>query len=64
MTIRKKHNPDIDELIEAGNILSKEVMLCMITGGAHEELIKAHNKWKEAIDGKPNWGKTCKKENK
>ena len=33
----------------------------MLNGMAHEELIKAHDDWKDLIDGKPNWGKTCTK---
>lgn len=53
--------PDIEALIKAGKALSKEVMVVMLNGMAHEELIKAHADWKDAIDGKPNWGKTCKK---
>lgn len=48
-------------LKDAGRVLSKEVMVVMLNGGAHEELINAHAKWKDTIDGKPNWGKTCKK---
>lgn len=53
--------PDMEALIKAGKALSKEVMVVMLNGIAHEELIKAHSDWKDAIDGKPNWGKTCKK---
>ena len=56
-----EHNPDINELIKAGKALSKEVMVAMLNANAHEELIKAHADWKDAIDGKPNWGATCKK---
>ena len=48
-------------MLEAGKRLSKEVMVAMLNGMAHEELIQAHQAWKDAVDGKPNWGKTCKK---
>lgn len=57
----KKHKPNLEEVLNAGKALSKEVMVCMLTGAAHEELVKAHAKWKDAVDGKPNWGKTCTK---
>jgi hypothetical protein len=57
----KKHKPNLDEVIEAGRALSKEVMVCMLTGAAHEELVKAHAQWRDAVDGKPNWGVTCTK---
>jgi hypothetical protein len=36
-------------------------MVTMLNGQAHEELIKAHDAWKDLTDGKPNWGKTCTK---
>jgi hypothetical protein len=36
-------------------------MVVMLNGGAHEELIKAHDDWKDLTDGKPKWGKTCTK---
>ena len=61
---KKKHKPKLEELIIAGKALSKEVMYCMLNGGAHEALVDAHQKWKDAIDGKPNWGKTCTKKEK
>lgn len=57
----KQHEPDIQELIKAGKALSKEVMVAMLSGSAHEELVKAHADWKDAIDGKPKWGKACTK---
>jgi hypothetical protein len=41
--------------------LSKEVMVAMLSGSAHEELVKAHAEWKDAVDGKPKWGKACTK---
>lgn len=50
-----------DKLRKAGAVLSKEVMVTMLNGQAHEELIKAHDAWKDLTDGKPNWGKTCTK---
>lgn len=51
----------VEQLTKAGAILSKETMVVMLNGGAHEELIKAHDNWKDLVDGKPNWGTTCKK---
>ena len=57
----KKHKPSLDEVIKAGKALSKEVVVCMLTGAAHEELVKAHAQWRDAVDGKPNWGVTCTK---
>ena len=58
---KKKFEPNMKAVITAGKALSKEVMVCMLNGMAHEELIKAHADWKDAVDGKPNWGTTCKK---
>lgn len=58
---RKKFEPDMEAVLNAGKALSKEVMVAMLNGMAHEELIKAHANWKDAVDGKPNWGTTCKK---
>jgi hypothetical protein len=58
---QKKFEPDMEAVINAGKVLSKEVMVAMLNGMAHEELIKAHADWKDAVDGKPNWGTTCKK---
>lgn len=51
----------VERLTKAGAKLSKEAMVVMLNGGAHEELIKAHDDWKDLTDGKPNWGKTCTK---
>ena len=51
----------MEAVLNAGKVLSKEVMVVMLNGMAHEELIKAHADWKDAVDGKPNWGTTCKK---
>jgi hypothetical protein len=50
-----------EALRKAGASLSKEAMVVMLNGMAHEELIKAHDDWKDLTDGKPNWGKTCTK---
>jgi hypothetical protein len=50
-----------EALRKAGASLSKEVMVVMLNGGSHEELIKAHDDWKDLTDGKPKWGKTCTK---
>ena len=52
---------EVERLTKAGASLSKEVMVVMLNGMAHEELIKAHDDWKDLTDGKPNWGKTCTK---
>ena len=52
---------EVERLTKAGASLSKEAMVVMLNGGAHEELIKAHDDWKDLTDGKPNWGKTCTK---
>jgi hypothetical protein len=52
---------EVERLTKAGASLSKEVMVVMLNGGAHEELIKAHDDWKDLTDGKPKWGKTCTK---
>ena len=61
----KKHKPNLDEVLKAGKALSKEVVVCMLSGGAHEALVFAHQKWKDAVDGRPDWGPTCtKKETK
>lgn len=49
------------ELMDAGNALGKEVLVLMLNGGASEELIKAYENWRDVSVGKPNWGKTCKK---
>lgn len=51
----------VEQLTKAGASLSKETMVVMLNGGAHDELIKAHDEWKDLVDGKPNWGTTCKK---
>ena len=52
---------DLEQVRKAGASLSKEAMVVMLNASAHEELIKAHDDWKDLIDGKPNWGKTCTK---
>jgi len=52
---------DLEQVRKAGASLSKEAMVVMLNASAHEELIKAHDDWKDLIDGKPNWGTTCKK---
>jgi len=52
---------EVERLTKAGASLSKEVMVVMLNGGANEELIKAHDDWKDLTDGKPKWGKTCTK---
>jgi hypothetical protein len=57
----EKMEAENDALRKAGASLSKETMVVMLNGGAHEELIKAHDDWKDLTDGKPNWGKTCTK---
>jgi len=56
-----KHKPDIDALVKAGKELNKQVMVAMLKGNAHEELVNAYFNLKDAIHGNPNWGKTCKK---
>ena len=50
-----------NNLKTTGAKLSKETMVVMLNGMAHEELIKAHDDWKDLVDGKPKWGKTCTK---
>lgn len=63
-TLKNKHKIDYQEVVSAGKALSKEVMVVMLNGGAHKELIDAHARWKDAIDGAPNWGITCTKKQK
>lgn len=52
---------DIEQLKKLGDEMSKQLMIVMLKGLAHEELIVAHDKWKDYVDGKPKWGKTCTK---
>lgn len=49
---------EISRIKSAGNQLSKQTMVVMLSGNAHEELIAAHDAWKDVVDGSPNWGKT------
>ena len=49
------------KLIIERNTINLEVMVAMLSGSAHEELVKAHADWKDAVDGKPKWGKACTK---
>lgn len=57
----RKHKINSEELITASRNLSKEVMLVMLNGYAHDELIDAHAKLKDVLDGAPDWGSTCTK---
>lgn len=49
------------ELKEAGDRLGKQVLVLMLNGGGDKELMDAYDNWRDVSIGKPNWGKTQKK---